>query len=95
MTSTINQLVPISDDQLSRLDALIERLLELRDILDGDIDLEDGDEDRCQARDDAPVGGPSIGCGCIACEYPGSEDDAEDNADAEDERASWRNPLVV
>lgn len=40
------QLLPVSDDQLKRLDALIERLMELGDLLDGDPDLEpEPDED--------------------------------------------------
>jgi hypothetical protein len=84
-------LVPLTSEQLERLDQLIEQLMELRDLLDGDIDLEDGDQDRCAACDDAPISGPSIGCRDISCEYAGNEDDAEDNHDAEDEDSTeWQ-----
>ena len=75
---TTTTLTSLTTAQLARLDTLIERLIELRDILDGDLDLEDGDQDRCEARDDAPVAGEAIGCGSISGTYPGSEDDAED-----------------
>jgi hypothetical protein len=35
-------LVPVTHQQFERLDTLIERLIELRDILDGETDLEAG-----------------------------------------------------
>ena len=78
MIGAFEYLVPVTRGQLARLDTLIELLMELRDILDGDLHLEDGDQDRCEAYDDAPVAGEAIGCGSISGTYPGSEADAED-----------------
>jgi hypothetical protein len=48
------QLLPVTEGQLARIDQLIEHLLELRDILDGDPDHEpepdeDGDADEWSA----------------------------------------------
>ena len=39
-TAPTGALVPVDDATLARIDALIEHLMELRDLLDGDLDLE-------------------------------------------------------
>ena len=78
--------------QRAALEALIERAIAALDALDGDPDLEDGDEDRCPAHDDDPAWWAGHGHGI------GSEDDAEpDNEDlgaSEDEpdfpHRGWR-----
>lgn len=61
---------------LARLTA---RMIDRMDELDGDSDLEDGDEDRCAAGDDAIVGGPTGGWQPWHQQHLhlGSEDDAE------------------
>lgn len=61
---------------LARLTA---KMIDRMDELDGDPDLEDGDEDRCAAADDEVVSGPAGGWQVWHREHLhlGSEDDAE------------------
>lgn len=93
MIGAFDYLVSVTRGQLARLDTLIERLMELRDLLEGDTDLEDDNEDRCEAEED-----PAIDCGaCLPppLRGPGDPDDAEDGGDAEGHGGEWCNPGVV
>lgn len=68
------------------IDALAARLIELLDQIDGDPDREDGDEDCCPSGDDDMHGDTMHGCWTDT--GPGDPDDAEDGADAEEDRGN-------
>ena len=79
----------------AELERLAERVIETMDELDGDPDVEDGDEDRCATFDDDPVSshvqrGADYGAG--------DPDDVEDddpaggNVEDEGEPEPWRAP---
>lgn len=58
------------------LERLIEELVTMLDVADGDPDLEDDNEDHCVARDDGMGFAGYDGC-------PGDPEDAEDEHDRE------------
>lgn len=69
------------------IEAQIESLIALLDVMDGDSDLEEDNEDRCAAHDDEG--------GALFAAYdgrwrmcPGDPDDAEDGGDAEEDDPS-------
>lgn len=61
------------------IEAVIEFLIDQLDRMDGDIDLEDGDVDRCSANDDDLTFDP-----LRWQELPGDIDDAEEDSECED-----------
>ena len=74
-------LVPIPDDQLARLDALIEHLIELRDILEGDPEM----EPEHHTGEAAFPSSPLYGCTCGGeSSAPGDPEDAEEDDPPED-----------
>lgn len=87
LLTAIDRLHPLAASKL--VDRIIERL----DVDQGDIDLEDGDEDRCPSFDDAPIR-DAIARDQMGYEFfgPNPDEDAEDDdpaggaADDEGER---------
>lgn len=60
------------------LDRLVARAIERMDDLDGDSDLEDGDEDRCPAMEDwSSTAAPQIASFHHGLRYHGDDDDNE------------------
>jgi hypothetical protein len=72
--------IRLTQGQVAALDALIERLIAFRDIIDGDTDKEIDDEDRCSAHDDS-MEVPELNAGFG---LPGDPDDAEEDDPIED-----------
>jgi hypothetical protein len=81
-------LVPVEDVMLQRLDALIEHLLELRDLLDGDQDLEPEHHDGA-----AVFPGHALyeHCDLLAMTEngPGDPSDAEAETDEDSDADEW------
>ena len=83
--------VSLTPEAIEALDALIERLISFRDLIDGDTEMEDDNQDRCEALDDAPRSDQDACNGYQAGGLPGDPDDAEDGGDTEDEgQTGWR-----
>jgi hypothetical protein len=76
------QLLPVSGDHLARLDALIETLMELRDALDGDTDLEPEHHDGEASFPGSPL--YAISDPLATAGGPGDPQDAEVDEEPED-----------
>lgn len=67
-------------DRRARIEALIETLISLIDVHDGDTDVEDDDQDSCCAMDDIGTSGRYQSITRINYRGPGDPEDAEPEA---------------
>jgi hypothetical protein len=85
-------LVPVQDATLERLDSLIEHLLELRNLLDGDPDQELERHDGEATFPDHPL--YSASWHGLSDEAPGTPDDAEAEPDEDADADEWSGVIV-
>jgi hypothetical protein len=85
-------LVPIDPAQLDRLDQLIEQLMELRDILDGDADLEPEHHDGGASFPSSPL--YAITDPLALAGGPGDPSDAEQEPDEDSDADEWSGVIV-
>jgi hypothetical protein len=88
----LDQLLPLTSGQLERLDHLIETLMELRDILDGDVDREGFSNDGDPAFPGDPLAEAELPFYCPEA-GPGDAVDAEEepaeDSDAGEPSYNW------
>jgi hypothetical protein len=83
----------VSSSRRERIEHVIELLVAALDTIDGDTDIEDGDQDRCDALDDAPISGATFHGSDRASLLPGDPDDAEDDDPPEHPSDGFANPV--